>query len=331
MNATLEISRVETQKAASIEIKGITFQGGDPCRPRYEGFYKKPHSPIVQLEPAFQVGDGINELSVTLGLASPDVVFVEESSSAPLCRVLNHPADKPLIEFVGADHTTCRLTWKRAGGPKTRVYRIYCRRKNGKFTDEHKVHGGLFLAFTTENGGNMGKPIPPQDPGNTDRQKVYLIGADQKHRPVYDLHHETKLPDRVESEPAFRVREGKVLEFEMNMYIKGAEWKKGLKFLQPPSNPEWLSSDWSSKIYTFRWQSADRQCKVPPTPECKQGEIVSFHLYPTLPARTGELDTMLEEMGWIWEDYKEAVEAIGIDPTIIQPPSCDPVYNVCSG
>jgi hypothetical protein len=325
-----------------LEVHNITFEGGDPCRPRYGSLYKA-HFPRefpsedVQLEPAFQVGDDVDAFSVTLHLhKDAPVDFVKDPARLghPLCRVLNEPCGKPDIDYKCGDSRACTVTWKRlSGGAVTRIFRIYCRPKEGDFTDEQKVYGGIFLAFTTAPVGSMGKRIKPKPSGNNDRREVFLIGTDEQHRPIYDVHSK-KLPCGewgIEIEPAFRVRRGRLLEFSMTMGIPYAGWKDGLTFLQPPAQPEWLTRSWRPEKYGFGWQTPTQPC-VDHHKECYQARITSFHLHPILPDAflCSSLPQDLVDQEWkSWQEYKQAVEQIGVDPTIIEPPSCDPVYKVC--
>lgn len=332
MNATLESARVETQQTASIEINGITFAGKDPCRPKYNGFYRGPHSGPVQLEPAFQVGNDVEQLKVTLGLESSDgIVFVEdpdpERPDRPLCRVLDDKDFRPDIEFSPGDRTSCILTWKRLpDAPVTRVFRVYCKPKGGEPSPEQKVHGGLFLAFITYPLTGMGREIEERDPGNQDRGRIHLTGADRKHRPLYDLH-ELKLPEDldVELEPAYRVRRSVPFQFEAIIHIEDAVWGDELTFLQPTTKPDELCVErLSPTAFGFGWNGTGTE----------EARITTFHLQPIVSpeAVKGDFPESLLALGWTgWDEYAAALQKLSADPTIIQPPSCDPVYNVCSG
>lgn len=310
-----------------ITISNIQFADGDPCRPRYPDFYYLPVGGDipVQVEPAFQIGDGVQELSVRLDLAADSEVEFTLEDGLPLCWEINHGQ---VLEVQGSP-SSCTLTWKRDDKlPLTRAFRLYCRRKGTEPpTDEVRVHGGLFLAFTTYPTGAMGREIPPQIPHAPNYRDVILMGSDKNHRPLYDVHHlETALPEKVEIEPAFRVREGWPLDFGMVMGILYGRWLEELIFIQPETKPESLDCTFSSDeptVYRFRWQQKPpRPCDKPE--DCFTGQIVTFHLKPILPRFEN-----FYLKGWTQQEYREAIEGIGVDPTIIQPPPCDPFYQVC--
>lgn len=310
---------------ASITISNIFFVDRDPCQPRYPDFYLLPVGGDipVQVEPAFQIGDGVNELSVQLELdAGSEVEFTLEGNH-PLCWELNHGK----VEVQGS-LSSCTLIWQRDEKlPPTRVFRLYCQRKGTKLTNEQKVHGGLFLAFTTAPTGEMGRKIPPQNPPAPDYQDVVLMGSDEDYRPLYDVHRlEIVLPKKVEIEPAFRVREGCPLDFGMVMGILYGQWLEDLKFIQPETKPESLDCTFSPDeptVYRFRWQQKPpRPCAEPK--DCFTGQVVTFHLQPTL-----DESQNFDLEGWTPDEYQAALEKIGVDPTIIQPPPCDPFYQVC--
>lgn len=331
-SAAKEMAPGERGMVRHLEIHGIGFEEGDPCRPRYGDLYEAHTRPEeVQLEPAFQVGGKVKKLSINVRLdqqAPVELVDDPERPGRALCRVLNEPDYRPQVTYKGQGRRACTLTWERLSEvPVTRVFRIYCRPTEGRFTDEQKIHGGLFLAFTTAPVGKMGRAIPSKPPGNDDRRKVFLIGADEQHRPIYDAH-KRRLSggdSDIELEPAFRVRKKARLSFEASIAIPHAAWGPDLTFLQPRQQPAELRCELASegKTYLFDWENHAG----------KEGRITSFHLHPILPDAVldSPLPKSLLDEGWEgWEEYREALEDIGVDPTIIEPPSCDPVYGVCS-
>jgi hypothetical protein len=322
-----------------ITIGNIFFEAGNLSRPRYPHFYRypKPPTPALQLEPAFQVDDEVKELSVQLDLAieKPDVQveFVDDRDDPgkPLCRELNDSGlEQPQVEYFGSSKTSCVLTWKAVeGAPKTRVFRLYCQRQQGKdLTDEEKVYGGLFLTFTTDPTGQIGKEIEPTKFPDLRPGSVWLLGSNVSHSPLYDQHHPLAMPEGVEIEPAFRIREGHQLNFGMVQGIDYASWLPQLKFLQPPEKPDALDFTHTSTYYSFSWRSAPRDCQTG-IADCYEGQVVTFHLQPILPETHANFVGALLEAGWTVEDYRAALEGIGVDPTIIQPPPCDPFYQVC--
>lgn len=310
-SAVVESPRAEV---SDLEITGITFDGNDPCKPLYPSLYKP--FPYAGLEPAFQVDPETSSLSVYISLAeSSGVVLIDDlkDPGKPLCRVLNEPDYEPEIAFAGEDRKSCRLTWKNfPGAAKTRVFRIYCKPQTGEFTDEQKVYGGLFLAFTTHATGTMGKEIPPEDVGNEDPRKIYLIGADAMHRPIYELHKGAHpMNPKIEQEVAYRIRAKNELPFGMLVAIKGAEWDPELSFFQPVELQSKLPSPTE---FDFSWKDHDL------------AKITMFHAVPQL----GRGNENQVPPGWTPEEYDRALRDVGVDPTIIQPPKCDPVYGVCA-
>ncbi|HSK76617.1 MAG TPA: hypothetical protein VLQ45_09185 [Thermoanaerobaculia bacterium] len=310
-SAVAESPRAEV---SDLEITGVAFEGNDPCKPLYPSLYKAfPHA---GLEPAFQIDPSIPSLSVEISLAEDsEVVMVQERDdpTRPLCRVLNEPFYKPEIVFLGGAQS-CLLTWKSLpGAPKTRVFRIYCQPKMGEFTDEQKIYGGIFLAFTTHETGNMGKEIPPEPVFNEDPRKIYLTGADAAHRPVYELHSGVHpVNPKIEQEVAYRIRAKNELPFEMLLAIKAAVWEPDLRFFQPMELSHAPQSPTQSH---FSWKDYDI------------AKVTTFHAVPKLAAEKGEEDL---PSGWTRSEYEAALADIGVDPTIIQPPKCDPVYGVCA-
>ncbi|HKV09717.1 MAG TPA: hypothetical protein VJ725_16365 [Thermoanaerobaculia bacterium] len=313
-SAVVESPRAEV---SDLQLTGIHFKDNDPCKPLYPSLYKPfPDAPYAGLEPAFQIDPGVGSLSVYVSLAeSSDVVLIADPKSPgkPLCRVLNEPDYEPEIAFAGSDPKSCWLTWKNLQDvPKTRVFRIYCQPKAGEFTDEQKVYGGIFLAFTTHETGTMGKEIKPEDVFNDDPRKIYLIGADIEHRPIYELHSGAQpVNPKIEQEVAYRIRAKHELPFQMRVAIKGAEWDSDLSFFRPVELESKLSGPTE---FDFFWKDYDI------------AKVTLFHAVPHL--GTGNENQV--PPGWTPEEYDRALRNIGVDPTIIQPPKCDPVYGVCA-
>lgn len=318
----------------------VDFKEGDPCRPRYVDLYHdqepKEESP-VQVEPAFQVGDSIEELRVRVELAAGGVGFTDDDGR-PLCRELNAPESRPRIEYDGP--SACTLTWIREiGAPATRVFRIYCHRRGRELTHEEKVYGGIFVAVTTSL-SKIRRHIPHELPNQVRLRDVVVLGTDEHGRPVYDVfkRREAMEPFEVELAPAFRAREGKALEFVMTMGIEEASWNGKVEYIQPkgkqPPHLKGLYEEQHPKKYYFHWQTPGRECvSSAPAEDCYLGEIVTFHLEPQLDTPTADvsLPWRLVHAGFKnWDDYAAALSMINVDPTIIQPPPCDPVYKVCS-
>lgn len=310
-SAVVESPRAE---ASELQITGIRFKDNDPCKPLYPSLYKPfPDAPYAGLEPAFQVDPSVASLSVEVSLEDSEVVMVEDPDdpARPLCRVLNEPSYKPEIVFTGPK--SCLLTWKSLPGvPKTRIFRIYCKPQTGEFTDEQKVYGGIFLAFTTHETGTMGKEIPPEGVDNNDPRKIYLIGADAAHRPLYELHSGAHPENpKIEQEVAYRGRMKNELSFQMLLTIKGAVWEQDPKFFAPVELRQELASPTE---FDFSWKDHET------------AKITTFHAVPYL----GRGNENQVPPGWTLDEYDRALRDIGVDPTIIQPPKCDPVYGVCA-
>jgi hypothetical protein len=327
---------------SEVHVGRVDFKNGDPCRPRYVDLYRNQEpqdDPLVQVEPAFQVGESVEKLQVRIELKKGGVVFTDEGGR-PLCRELNFPESRPLIEYDGAGG--CVLTWVRdAALPATRAFRIYCHRRDQKPTDEEMVYGGIFVAVTTSV-SLMRRHIPHDPPAGVKLRDIVVIGTDQAGRPVFDVfkpREETAppLPFGVELAPAYRARESKPLEFAMTMGIEQASWNGEVDYIQPQKKPPGLIGDYNAghpKQYQFCWNTPGRGCRsTQPLESCYRGEIVTFHLVPQLDqsAANVPLPPRLAHAGFKnWDDYGAALQMINVDPTIIQPPPCDPVYRVCS-
>lgn len=330
---------------SEVTIGKVDFEAGDPCRPRYVDLYhdQEPYDvPRVQVEPAFQVGLSVDELRVRVELKQGDVELTDEDGR-PLCRELNDPKSRPRIEYDGGDRSACVLTWSRGNpaDPPTRVFRIYCSRSGEKPTNEEMVYGGIFLAVTTSV-SEIYRHIPHQHPERVKLRDVVVLGTDHHGRPVYDIFKEREAlqPPEVELAPAFRAREGTPLEFNMIMGIEDACWNGVVEYVQPrgKQSPH-LQGDYNPKFpkeYSFFWQTPGQGCvATKPLESCYAGEIVTFHLEPRLDPEAFnaevELPRRLIEAGFQgWDDYAVALKKINADPTIIQPPPCDPVYRVCA-
>ncbi len=327
---------------SDVHVGKVHFKAGNPCRPRYVDLYhdQEPlEDPLVQVEPAFQVGGSIDELQVRMELAGGIVEFTDDGGQ-PLCRELNAPERRPKIEYDGP--SACILTWSREiPAPATRVFRIYCHRRGQDPTDEEKVYGGIFVAVTTSI-SEIYRHIPHQHPEHVKLRDVVVLGTDHRGRPVYDIFKEREAlqPHAVELAPAFRAREGTPLEFKMIMGIEDACWNGVVEYVQPRGKqPPHLQGDYNPELpkeYSFFWQTPGQGCvATKPLESCYLGEIVTFHLEPRLDPDVFnaevEFPRRLIEAGFQgWDDYGNALKKINSDPTIIQPPPCDPVYRVCA-
>lgn len=303
----------------------VAFKHGDPCRPMYKDLYHY-HSQAdkgAQMEPAFQIAKNVKKVSVTFALEGSAVELVPEGNQ-PLCREMGKKDPDPALEAEYAGNNHCRLTWT-LKPDQIRVFRIYCRSKKGDFPDAHKVHAGIFVVFSTFNTDKMRKKIPPPDHTHEDHHKIHLLGADQHHRPIYDIHQSIhhKVDQDAEIEPAYRLRRWQtVLSFWMNMKIKKAQWTEKVVFPQTGKKPDELTCKLTAKdSFWFEWTVKN--------PKHSPAEVSTFHLVPKLADDLPEaLPPDLAEWG-SWENYAAALQDIGIDPTVIQPPTCDPVYGVC--
>ncbi|HEX6898922.1 MAG TPA: hypothetical protein VF789_04380 [Thermoanaerobaculia bacterium] len=327
---------------AETTIGKVDFKAGDPCRPRYLDLYEDQGilaDPRTQVEPSLQVGSSVSELQVRMELADGadgKVEFTDEDGR-PLCRELNDPESRPQIEYDGP--SACVLTWSRGSADlATRVFRIYCQRRDKDLTDEERVYGGIFVAVTTSM-SVMKSHIPHEHPGPVELRRVVVIGTDPHGRPVYDVFkkHQITQPLHVELAPSFRVREGKSLEFSMVMGIEYACWNGQVQYIQPKGEqPPHLQKNYDPqdpKKYHFHWQTPSRECTPKDPFDCYRGEIVTFHLEPRLEPIASDvvLPESLRRAGFQgWDDYDSALRKINVDPTIIQPPPCDPVYRVCA-
>lgn len=305
----------------------VQFKEGDPCRPRYEILYRYHFQSTKegQIEPAFQIASSVKKVSMVLSLASNQVEFVPEDDLRPLCRELGQKAPDPNLEvkYLPLDKSRCSLAWA-AQPAMVKAFRIYCRKKGAVFTDEQKTHGGIIVVFSTHPAGKMGKEIKPLSHQHQDHHDVHLVGADKHHRPIYDIHqdvHDT-FHHLVEIEPAYRLRpQQKALSFRMIMKIHEAQWKNEVKF-PPPGKPEELQHELKDgdKRFEFQWTVKNPQ-DVP-------AKVCNFHLVPKLPGEVYARPLPADLAVWgTWESYAAALEEIGTDPVIIQPPTCDPVFG----
>lgn len=312
----------------------VGFKGGDPCQPRYESLYRYHSAPEneEQIEPAFQIASTVKTVSVGLALADENIAFVEEvNPPRPVCREVGQEGPDPALEIAydPNDKSRCILTWTTPKDPVAKAFRIYCRRREEPFTDEHKVHGGIVLVFSTHPSGTMGKEIsPPGDHEHKDHHLIYLIGADKNHRPIYDIHQSvhSQVHKDVEIEPAFRIRrKQKPLSFRMGLKIYQAEWYEKVHFPSKEGQPGELTYLLNAEkdSFQFNWNIED--------PGNAPARVTPFHLFPKLPADAFNQPLPAELAEWeTWENYDRALKDIGIDPTVIQLPVCDPYYGVCS-
>lgn len=317
----------------TVDMGRVRFEKGDPCRPKYEDLYQNPPDDQgILLEPALQVGEDIDTFEVRLELTAGDVEITDEDGR-PLCRELNRPEARPEIRYDGP--SAFLLTWNREEPlPATRVFRIYCRRGGQEPTDPEKVYGGIFVAVTTSV-SRLRPSIPYSIVNEIKLSNIIVIGTDSDGRPVYDTFtpmedNNKALPSGIELVPAFRAKTGQRLTFVMTMGIEFAVWDGKVEYIEPKGRrPTPLLEGYSRqkpKKYHFSWETK-------PTQESYLGDIVTFHLGATLKssAQARSFPKRLRRLGFAsWQDYQKALKLVNADPTIIQPPPCDPVYRVCS-
>jgi hypothetical protein len=323
----------------AVDIGKVQFEAGDPCRPRYVDLYRDPaDEQWLQLEPAFQVWDPIYELRVRVELAEGDVEITDEDGR-PLCRELNVPEARPEIRYDGP--RACVLTWSRVEPivDATRVFRIYCHRRGVKPEEETKevmVYGGIFVAVTTRLSA-LHSHIPVRHLDAVRLWNIVVIGTDDYGRPLYDIFKPFEdtgaiLPDGVELAPAYLTRKGQALDFVMTMGIEHAVWTGEVEYIQPKDRkPGALHGRYHPehpKKYYFSWQTDD-----PEQEPGFRGEIATFHLQATLEEHAEKLQfpEWLRRAGFKdWHAYLLVLKNVNADPTVIQPPPCDPVYKVCA-
>jgi hypothetical protein len=303
----------------------VQFKEGNPCLPRYPDLYRYPGLQ-GQVEPAFQLASAVTQVSVVLALDSDQVELMPDpkDDKLPLCREWGqkNPDAALKVEYPNGDKSRCSLVWKPQAST-LKAFKIYCRKKDGEPTQEEQVHGGVIVVFSTYSSGKMGKGITPPAHQHGDHHRIHLLGSDSKGRPIYDIHQEVQATyhEHVEIEPAYRLRwQQEILSFAKVMKIAQAQWQDKVIFPQTGQKPPELTHGLTGegKEFQFKW-TVENPINAP-------AKVTTFHLVPKLADGTvGQpLPPALAHWG-TWERYAEALERIGIDPIIVQPPSCDPM------
>jgi len=213
---TLEavFSDTETDPSvASVNLQNISFDGELLSEPRYPTLFNHDSAPPdLDLVPSFRVRDeNIKSVKVTLQLAQ-DFEFRNS------WRLISGNAE------VTAAFTlkSCVLTIIPGTSPV--VLQIPCKRVNQMdFSILEETEGGLFLSLVKDARlatmpGRKGMP-PPVVP-----EMIFLMGADDHERLQYNIFADTVYTDPslmisagLEPEPAFRVRQGKMLNAKISL------------------------------------------------------------------------------------------------------------------
>ncbi len=230
MNASAQVSPRKSRAVGKgdritkiLDITGITFQ--DDLRvPRYGSFFDYEMVPEnVLAEPAFLFRPNIargRKFKLRFRIADTKVVFATDGGMVRCRSIRSRRYGRPPAGFVSArpleevegGSRGCELVWKPSAmkAPITPL-RIVCRRVNQSPRDADGITV-TFIRHLNRNGAIGGK----EDPRQPDFRIKVRGPVDG--RLIYDIFNPAPtLPRAVELEPAFRVRRGERLAFEIDV------------------------------------------------------------------------------------------------------------------
>ena len=329
IETAFKTTTLDTPVSSGLEITGITFEGGDLCKPRYPSLIDYSRAPAgVQFEPGLQIiSDDPSPFTVLYSIdPSAGVVFTRGADGLPVVQsVAAVPGSGPVPGLTRepldpTDPTTCRLTWNQAEAalPSTAL-RILCEPVGRPSTTPEKVDGGVYLALVHRPEESI-EPIQGAVPGSSESGTIKILGTDAQGRPRYDLFVPDVLaslsPD-LELEISFRVRQGETVELALLLAaVPGSDVRFETlagQVLVQPARPAQLQSTAVSDLKekcTIVWErKADLEADL----ETGQGSVSSFFLE----ASAGEIpfDVRVER-----ETRRR--RRMQFDPTVIQPPNC---------
>lgn len=297
----------------------VRFEDGKLWQPRYEQLIDYKVAPQgFQFEPAFVVRSAESgatvEVSFGVEQAEADDVefYVDADKGLDYLELRGAPGVS-----VSVDGPRCQVTWKRSGSGERSLMslRIPCRRRSRPQDGLDLVEGGVYLVMIDP---GLSSQLPsgpaqvlarPEQAGVPKAGAVRLKGFDEYDRPVYDLFH-GDVPRELVREPAFRAAHEEQLDF--TLVLASEAWFQvddggvpRLSFFIPGTlRPALVGTtiDDAHKECTIQWHRPEKQ----PGIDTARG--------------TTSFDILLN-----LADNR----SVRIDPTVIEPPACDP-SGVCS-
>ncbi|MGH7488407.1 MAG: hypothetical protein ACREMY_22835, partial [bacterium] len=284
----------------------------------------------LQLEPAIQFARPFNGVfKIVLELAENEPARFKVRDEKVICWALDRtprdheaPGEIDGLVDIKADPKRCVIVWSPAQADAWRhatALRILCEDEDGKTP----VAGGIYLVLI--NGTKRGGAVEPaaKDPGSPQPSTIKIIGIDRFGRPVYDCFKGTQdVPREAEIEPAFRMLEGESVDLKIaldlpgklsHLVFKDDEREAVVKPLCPAVRAPQLHAadlDTARKTCTMHWRQRTGRSICSGTNKkrcCTQGHASTFFF--ELKSLSPDLTLGLD---------------MDIDPTVIQPPPCDP-------
>lgn len=354
-----------------LSITGISFENGNLARPRYPSLidYEALAQvfPGLQMEPAFQIRSKTDgNVEMIFEIADEGIDFVPDGKGAR-CESILHPGllIGPLISNT-LSGKQCRLVWdqsqaKERDPQRITVLRLHCG-KAGEPTPEEQVEGGIYIAILNQPRAPQSTIAARKDDAGVDAKQIRIIGFDSSGRPFYQLFKPMfepgpgykPIPDNVELEIAFRIRESVILEPQFVLDLPAEHDKVifqpdvhgdvGILGHNPEGRPPQLRSSRfgsSPKICRTKWvQDIGRSaCTVDGDGcecYCTHGHVSSFALMGVKDTE-GRITELLHEGVNSGDEWKQAVRDLpspftDFDPTVIQPPVCTMIngQTVCT-
>ena len=307
-----------------LEITGIRFQG-DLTRPRYPSLFQyPPDSEALQFEPALQIlREPERKIRILFQLDPREgVEFETDDQGRPRVLPVVDPDDLSGVTAELLDSMTCELTWDQLAAPldKVNALRLLCRVPGVDRTPREVVYGGVYLAIVNrheEAGISLGISVgEPQQ-----KDTIQVLGTDGFGRPVYDLFrsaNQSTLPPHLCLEPAFRFHQDEPAVALVFQVVDSP--RSNLRLLGEPGDPEKLSIEgfapdgWPPELLEAKRSERGDEGTVVWQPRAtgpeRNGEVFTFFLRATDDTR-------------FWGFWRKThVLHLGLDPTVIQPPTC---------
>jgi hypothetical protein len=341
------------EEGPTLSLTGIWFQDSDLSQPRYPSLIDPGRAPAgVQFEPCLQIRlEPIGILKIVFEIGEEGVSFLlTPGGDVQALSVFNPwngmpPPGVESVKLIDGNPRKCELTWDqgaadRAGFSRLSLVRLLCQRVGPPLSAVEEVEGGIYLALLKRLEPAFGDPHL-NDPGPAVPETIKVLGFDSGGRPVFDLFEpgvQDGLPESLALEPAFRCREGQIVDFSLALDLPdeidiqfvtepGTDQVQVAGFL-PEGRPFQLAETTAGDFDGFpnrecsiSWfQETGRQyCATSNAREarkcyCTSGQGSSFGLRAT---PKGVLP---------FEAPKGTVAEF--DPTVIQPPSCTPA-GIC--
>jgi hypothetical protein len=315
-NATL----TETGATGPVQITGITFQDGDLCSPRYPTLFDEDRAKGLRFEPGFQI--------LSLDRTFEFLVQLDPEGGVELDRIvlpLNARSLPPGLKTEWPDPFTCLLT---LGSPfeKVTALRLPCHPTGREITEEEIVYGGVYLAIV-----NREEPMTKwhfavvAEPGEPEELTIKLLGLDGFGRPVYDLFVAdalSELPPDLVLEPTFRVQGFEKVSLAIRIATPPELDLRFRKALRDPAQVKVEPFEPDLKPPQLRSavrEDEGRRCGmvwVAGQSGTSVGAASTFYL---------EADWQPQGAGHRSFLRQHGVRAVRVqlDPTVIQPPSCN--------